>query len=483
MARLSRFVLLVGAVLAVSPRVSSITNQDRFTPIAEGFYLPRKDVYGSFSHGKIIFASFPEKCTSVVSEPENNQKSTFYQESESFYQHVSTSTGISASLKGAFTMGTTLSAASDSFASLNTSVSGLSLDVYATKDYAVLDQDCVNSLELSPSLLDDLKSLPPELGQPEQKSSWVNYHTFLLKFGSHIVSEVHRGSRLLQWTFSKTSDNYNVKNLTTRACIDMANIPTEAGALGIQNCANYSEDKIESAMSMTVSNKLLLKGGTPGTRSKLHHDRSPALIQQFLQEAQTDPGAIEYRFLPIWEVLKIHFMGTNNDNFNRALMLEQYYKGFLDFGCDLQQDNGLTLRRFEYKSKPNEPEFACTLEHLGCHSDDDCHLRGNVGPTHCYGRTCVQAEPVEDAGSKQKEKLSIRMHREGHHDEVPNDSCYYHLPSRCHYTNGRDWPPKRKQIWPVNGREIDYALFRSLHRKLVRDKETSRQELCGMGPL
>ena len=71
---------------------------------------------------------------------------------------------------------------------------------------------------------------------------------------------------------------------------------------------------------MTVSKKLVVKGGKPDTRSKLYHDRSPALIEQFLQEAETDPGVIEYRFLPIWEVLKIHF-GTDNDNFNRALIL------------------------------------------------------------------------------------------------------------------------------------------------------------------
>ena len=118
--------------------------------------------------------------------------------------------------------------------------------------------------------------------------------------------------------------------------------------------------------------------------------------------------------------------------------------------------NKLTLRRFEYKSaKSNKPEFACTLEHLGCHSDDDCKLYHNVGPTHCYGRTCVQAEPVKDPGSRQKVKLSIRTKRKGGKSEVPNNSCYYKVGprARCHYKHSKDWKPERQVIWSYDGAE------------------------------
>ena len=119
MACLSLYVLL--GALVVSPPVSSTTlDQNRFTPIAEGFYLPERDVYGSLSYGATIFASFPRNCMNVVPEPQNSQKSTFFQENKSFYEHVSVSTGISASLKGKFTMGTTLSVASENIASLKT---------------------------------------------------------------------------------------------------------------------------------------------------------------------------------------------------------------------------------------------------------------------------------------------------------------------------------------------------------------------------
>ena len=478
-AHLSLFALSTCALAWFAVPVTCATTQDRFTPIGDGFFLPERDFYGFLSHGVSVFANLPDSCASVVDEPKNSQKSTFYEHSKSFYQHVSVSTGLSASLEGPFTMGTTLSIASDSIASLQTNVSGLSLDVYATKDYAVLSQDCVNSQKLSPELLLDLKSLPSQIQTPEQKSSWVSYDTFLRKYGSHIVSEVHRGSRLLQWTFSRTSDQYSQKDLTTRACIDAAKIPTQAGLLGIKPCGNYSNDKIQEAMSMTASNKLVLKGGNPDTRSKLNDARTPELIQQFLREAQTDPGAIKYRFLPVWDILKVHFTGgIDQSNFNRAMMLEQYYRGFLDFGCEFQQANGLTLRKFQYKSTPKDPVFTCTLEHVGCHSDDDCHVRYDVGPTYCYGRTCVQAEEVKDAGSKQREKLSILMNREGHHDEPPNTSCYYEvgIKARCHYT--RDWSAERHQIWPQHDEEYNYGMFMSLHRKFSNMKTSvPRQEL------
>ena len=465
----------------MSPPVSSTKNQDLITPIAEGFYLPKQDVYGSLSSGETIFASIPTECVDVNRESRNRRDRTFFQESESFYQYVSTSTGISTSLKGEFTMGTTLSTASDNIASLNTSVSGISLDIYNLKDYVVLHPDCVNSLDLSPSLLDDLKNLPIHIGHPEQRSSWTLYDKFLQTYGSHIVSAVYRGSRLQQWTFSKTSDQYTEEDLTTRACIDMANIPTGAGVLGIDACTNYTQEIVESVESMTISETLVVKGGTQDTRSKLYHDRSPALIEQFSNEATTDPGIIEYRFLPIWQVLQSHFIDDdNNDNFNRSLILEQYYTGFLDFDCELQQKNNLALRRFEYKSRPSEPEFACTVEYLGCHSDDDCHLHDNVGPTYCHGSTCVQAEPVTDAGSKQKEKLSIRTKRSGGHSEVPNTSCYYKVGphARCHYTHSsKDWPPVRQRIWSMDGAESKFALFRSLHRKFHDSLKMACEEL------
>ena len=439
--------------------------KEDFSPISDGFYLPERDIFGQLSHGVKIFASVPGSCVNVVKEPRNDQASTFYENSESFYQHVASSAGISVNLKGAFTMGTTLATASNFVASFETSVSGSSLDVYATKEYTVLDKDCINRLSLSPELLRDLKNLPRQISAPEQKSSWLNYDVFLRKYGSHLVSEVHRGSRLLQWTFAQTSKQYSKKNFTIRACVDLAKIPTQAGLLGISPCGNYTNEKIQEAMSMSMSNKLVLKGGKAETRGKLDNQRTPALIQRFLQEAQSDPGDIRYRYVPVWEILKMHFMGTDQANFQRSVIMEQYYKGFLDFGCHLQQASGLDLRKFQHKKTPQESEFVCTLAHVGCHDDDDCHLAYNIAPTYCHGRTCVQAEDILDAGSKQNEKLSIRLHREGHYDEPPNTSCYYAVGPKalCHYDH--DWTGYRHQIWPIHEEEVNYGLSMSLHRK------------------
>ena len=167
--------------------------------------------------------------------------------------------------------------------------------------------------------------------------------------------------------------------------------------LGVEACANISKTEKKRASNMNTQKRLIVLGGTKNTRNALYSQRTKELIEKLMNEAGESDQAVAHTFTSIWDVLLSRFKyGT--DNYIRAVNLQNYYLGYLNYGCQelpstalLSNGKRLYFRQFNYtKSSAQEsPEFSCTLAKEGCHSSNDCHYRVGVY-CGCYGDTCVR---------------------------------------------------------------------------------------------
>ena len=359
--------------------------------LGQGFFIPKKDILGEFIDGAMIFDTIEKDCISVVPRPETKQVNTYFKTTETFYSFLSTKTGISAKYVGEYTMKTTLDVTTKSISGGSLQVSGLSLDIYALKETAVFSTHCLNTLPLSKALLADFEKLPVKVADPNNKNDWLPFDSFLQKYGSHIVTEANRGSRLRQWTFASSTEKYTERDFGVRACVDLSD---DTGSLDVSACSNITSEEKETVKKMTMSDTLVLKGGTSETRAKLREKRSAEDIQEFMKEAETSPGNVLYKFTSVWQILKERYLGSNDDDLARSLNLEAYYSAVLDFGCTATKDGSVRLRWMEQNSASKMPDFSCKIAALGCQSDDDCHIGGSGSVCYCYGSSCVEDKEV-----------------------------------------------------------------------------------------
>ena len=433
--------------------------------IGEAFYLPDSDLLGTFTEGASIFQEIPKECIKYHNQSRTRNDRSFYQNADSFFKSMSVSSSISASLKGPFTMGVTLSSASKSMSSGSVEVTGTSINLHTLKDYYQISKDCLNKEQFSKEFEEDFESLPTKIEDPSKSSDWGDYDTFLKKYGSHILKAVHRGSRMVQWTFAKKSKHYSEKDLAIASCIKLSKVPTKVGLLNVNACGNYSKKDIERVSGMSTSNKLTLLGGTTKTRSELQQTRTPELLAQFMREGETHPSPAIYKFASIWNVLKRRYIGQRHLSLVRALNLQAYYEGMLDFGCSSQKSVSLVLRQFVRTStKAFRPHYECQIPPEGCQSDDDCSF--HLVHCYCHGPTCVGSREVDDSSSKIKKERFIRRSRSGSYSLGINKSCYFSWSFTCDCD--KHWGGNRKTIWPSSQKREDEDVLWDVHEKFLK---------------
>ena len=427
--------------------------------------MPTKDLLGTFTEGASIFQEIPKNCIKYHKQSKTRNDRTFYENADSFYKSMSDASSISASLVGPFTMGASLSSASKSMSSGSVKVTGTSINLHTLKDYYQISKDCLNRETFSKEFEEDFKKLPTKIEDPSKSSDWGDYDTFLKKYGSHILKAVHRGSRMMQWTFAKESKKYSEKNLAVGACIDLAKVPTQAGLLGVNACGNYSKEDIQRVSGMSMSNKITLLGGTTETRSELQQKRTPELIARFMREGETHPSPAIYKFESIWRVLKGRFIGEHSVSYARALNLQAYYEGMLDFGCSRDEVRGkVVLREFVLTSgAAYRPLYECQIPPEGCQTDDDCS--SNWYRCYCYGASCVDSRKVYDPSSKIKVERFIRKTRSGDYDEGINNSCSLSWGS-CDCDS--NWAEGRETTWPSSQKRADEEVLWDVHEKFLK---------------
>ena len=406
--------------------------------LGASFYLPYIDIYDPVSSGFKIFKSFPEGCYKEIQEERKSKESDFqYSDVNDIYDSIAKDTGISSALKGKFSMGVTLNMKTKLLSSGSVDVAGVSIGAATHVKRFFLDQDCFKNASFNDDFIKALNSLPVIIDKPWSRKSWQDYDILLTKFGSHAIVQVSLGAEVRQWTFAKSSFQYTVQQLMTKACSELNGLN-----LRYKACLRKTREDYEKTKHIVTSNYLEVRGGKDETRNKFRKSKTRQLLEQILNEGENFTSPVGYKYKPVWDILMKMFVNDQR-RYTIALNLKQYYYGFRDFGCTLQKSGERKLRSFEYRvHRVGMPIFQCVLINKGCHSDSDCHRGGGGFVTYCHGSSCYDYQPPSFGGKATQ--VVMRWSEEGHYDEGINNSCYYESPFKayCHSNYFRS-----KSIW------------------------------------
>ena len=210
---------------------------------------------------------------------------------------------------------------------------------------------------------------------------------YVKTFGSHFVQKVFYGSRIDQYVFSKYSSEYDSHEFNIKACEEFEG-PTNIGRFGISLCQGFNQNDTKAVKNMEVNAKLVLRGGKDETRAALSINRTEELIEQFLNESDQSKQPISYTYVPIWTLLKAIYLHST-DHLPKAVNLENYYKGYLNFGCPLLSINNHVVQKFQLAKDPGAlPGYRCDIAPTGCHNNSDCQYRASFW-CQCKGDTCI----------------------------------------------------------------------------------------------
>ena len=430
-------------------KLKPVTKLDGTDELGKAINLRGTDLLGDFREDEAsVFQSIPSKCFSRQDLFYSGSYYDYYASTKDFYSKLAVSAGLDVSLEGSYTLGATLTSVISSEQSSSHKVSGISLNVRALKEKILVSKDCLDDdsiTTLTKHVLKDLEALPLIVKSPWHKNSWKAYDVFLHTYGSHFVTSVERGSSIKQTTFAQSSEAYSQRDFQVKSCVSLSG-PTEVGKVGVQACANVSKTEISKTTSMNTIDKLIVRGGTKETRNALLKKRSKELIEQLLNEAGESPAAVEHTFREIWDVLQSRFT-IGSENYIRAINLQYYYLGFLNYGCEYEESGGVELQKFDYtrSSTKQSPEFECTLASEGCHSNNDCHYKPIW--CACRGPSCVgYTEIPRDTGVKKEHAFANTNANWGWH------GCDWKLAgSMCNcYNKNRS---TRKQVWRLPSRD------------------------------
>ena len=434
--------------------------------LGRSVYVPAQDLHGSlaeeaFYSSPVLKSITNSSCLRVSPVYESSRYFAFYSDTASFYSSITTNTNLNAELQSDFSLGTTLSVQSKEISGSDRTVTGNDLKIIAKSMSFELDKSCLDFNSFTDSFLRDLNALPAAVSSPWLSSSWRHYDTFLRKYGSHVLMEITTGSEISQNSYASTSSSYSKRDFQVKSCIALAG-PTEVGEMNVSLCASVTNEEIDKVSSMKMSTTLIVNGGTTATRNKLLQERTPELIEQFMNEANETAAPIRYKLISVWDLLKESFIGVSND-FVRGLNLEYYYLGLLNYGCQHENSGGQDLQKFDFTSTSSNdnPDYECTLAHPGCHSNSDCHVRHDVAWCACYGSSSVRYETTTLNTGDKKTTAYINEH-----DAWGWSGCDWKIwASKCNCYNSDE----RMRVWPSNPHQLG-ALYKA-HNSIIETRK------------
>ena len=366
--------------------------------LGKGINLRKTNLLKDFQEREAsVFEPLPSSCFIKKKLHYSGSNFDYYASTKAFYSKLAVGAGLEASLESTFTLGATLSSVIQKTDSKESKVSGTSLNVKALSEKILVKKDCLDDNEISTltkKLVKDLEGLPLTIDKPWLANSWKAYNVFLETHGSHVVTSVKRGSSIKQTTFAESFSSYSQRDFQVKSYLELAD-PINIGKVGVKACANVSKSEISNATKMNTVNKLIIRGGTKETRNALYKKRTEELIEKLLNEVGESDASVEHTFTSLWDILQSRFE-TGFDNYIRAVNLQYYYLGYLNYGCRFKESGGVQMQKFDYTrgSSEKSPEFECSLAAEGCHNDDDCHYKVGIWCS-CRGKTCVHYKSVK----------------------------------------------------------------------------------------
>ena len=444
---------------------TTVESEKAHNALGRGIQLPQFNILGELDEtGTTVFAELPEYCFQASQQPITKREFTYYKNTETFYSIMSTSAKVDASLQGDYSMGFTLDTSTKAVSGSSRNISGTSLIIMASTNKILLNADCYRRAEFDGRFMEDLNNLPRHIEKPAQRSSWRLYERFLTTYGSHVVSGVFFGSKINQMAFAESSMSYSERDFEVRSCVNLA-APSDVGKLGLSMCANVSKQESHEATGYTMTDTLVLTGGTSETRNKLTNTRTPELMEKFMDEAYASKFPIRYTFKPIWEIIQTAFSGSS-DYYIRGVNLESYYLGYLNYGCEHTYSGDQELQRFDLtpESTPDYPQYECTLAPKGCHNHDDCHYKPIW--CACRGITCVMYKDVTLSTDKIKKVAYANTDK-----DIGWSGCTWRIAgSKCHCGDPNQ---ERPVVWKIDFKDAVYAT----HSNSMAGDSVKREDL------
>ncbi|EDO41387.1 predicted protein [Nematostella vectensis] len=440
-------VLLLFSLAQADPEAKPVVKE--VGPLGQGFNLPNQDLLSKqlAPNGANIANAFPDKCIKTWSGKSQSTRDTVhFEDTRQVYNFLNSAVKIDAELVGSFTFKTSLDAVTNSMTATNESVEGTVLRVSDHSMSQALSRDCLNKVDFKDKFMNDFKKLPSEIRNPEDSWSWKDYSHFIKTYGSHMVTSVTYGASIYSYAFSRSGSHRTEDDFRIKACLAFQG-PTVLkymkANLNASACSGITSEDIQRVSRLHMNDKVVVRGGTAETRAKLLHKRDPALVEQFLKEGRQTPTPVQYSFTGIWELLSARFYGT--DDQAKVRNLEQFFKGFLAFGCKKKTVQDTTTTKFNLApfSSSSNPIFQCLLRDPGCNNDKDCKYHAFKG-CKCDGKTCVDNKLV-DRGDGSQKKVAV-SYDEGDTSEVPG--CEYQFRFfKCKCTT----KPGYSVIWQSDG--------------------------------
>lgn len=361
--------------------------------LGQSIYVPQTDLLGSAPNGAHPFLSVQASCMQNQPLHKSVRNTDYYKDTRALYSSIGTATGLQGNFQTDFSFGFTLDVTTKSISGAKRDVSGLSLELTEKAYILLLSKDCLLKGTPSPDFLDDFQRLSSNIIKPWLSESWREYLIFLKKWGSHIITGVTQGSSIIEYSFTEGTERYTQRDFRVKSCVALGGGLVDLKKLNISLCSDITEEEKERVKNMKMSSSLTVTGGTGKTRSQVQHNRSAELIEQFMQEGETQPAVIGYTLVPIWEYLQENAVGTSD--LVKAVNMEYYYNGFLNFGCPYNVLHDMELQKFDLTGQATQehPEYSCTIAPSGCHSDNDCHYHIGVW-CNCAGDTCIHYDTV-----------------------------------------------------------------------------------------
>ena len=368
-----------------------VVGSDSQSVIGQSFYIPGIDLNAEELHGGFQVFTQIDDCIGEKPFQLTKRSSSFFKDTESFYSSISSETSISVNFKSHYTMGITLDSTTKDISGSSRNVTGMTyMDISLTKRFS-LQNRCLINPDLDGDLLSRFERLPSSISEPWSPSGWSAYQIFLNRYGSHVVRMVYSGTALYQHSFSDSSHSHSESVFKTKICAEIG------GPLGLNNanaCTNITAEDRLKVSSMSVSYKFVARGGSTETRAGLSLERSDSAIKKLLLESEPFAAPVIYKYIPIWDILKEKYFGTEHQV--KVHNLQSYYSGFRNYECThvkkyepkLQEE--YEYQKFEVLDRNDavgNPIFQCSILNEGCQTVDDCdwsYYKGRVWDWRCY---------------------------------------------------------------------------------------------------
>ena len=374
--------------------------------IGQSFYIPGIDLNTEELHGGIQIFSQVNDCIGEQPFRQTDHHFTFFKSTESFYSSVSSDTKISATFQTHFTLGFTLDVTTKSISGRSRNVTGMTYTDMSLTKQVFLQLHCLKTPNLDSDLLSRFESLPSSISEPWTPSGWSAYQMFLNRYGSHVVKTVFLGTAINQHTFSDSSLSYSESNLKTKICAQISD-PINEKTLNAKACAGIEIEDLSKVSFMSVSDRFIARGGSLETRAELRLKRKDTTIEKLLSEAETFGAPVKYTFVPIWDILKEKYFGTEHQA--KVHNLQSYYSGFRNYGCkylkkyEPQLEEQYEFQKFEVLDQTDangNPIFQCSILNEGCQTTDDCdwsYYQGRLWDWRCYCKNghCIQHDQAD----------------------------------------------------------------------------------------